>query len=90
MNLTDQALVEAPSMIFRTLAEAHDFDLMHLSASEAHRLSGFLSVLDQAKYPRLQTWPEKVFLSARLSCQIELQRMMQIHGIDGSDGQDPE
>lgn len=75
----DLMLVGAPAALFRAIAEAHDFNLGQLTPAEANRLSGFLDVADQQRYQACAGWPEKVFLSAKLTCQTELHRAMQAH-----------
>lgn len=76
MNSEIALLQAAPKLLFEAIAVAHDFSLKKMTLAEANRLEGFLEVAEQKDYPVCVNWPEKIFLSAKLGCKIELQRAM--------------
>lgn len=80
ISMSDWALFDVSvAALFKAIAEAHDFDLKNLTPSEVNLLGGFLAVAAQTDYPVSAAWPEKVFLSVKLSCHNELQRAKQTH-----------
>jgi hypothetical protein len=73
MEAEELFIRKAASKMLEVLAREHDFDIEHLTTSEAHRLEGFLDTLEQHRYPAFDGWDNKLFSAARLTCRIDLQ-----------------
>jgi hypothetical protein len=73
---TDPIFEKTSNDIFAVLANKHSFDLKALTPSEAQRLLNFVQIADMGRYPEFSGWPEKVFLTARLSCEQKLHALI--------------
>lgn len=73
MNLNEVAIdpifEQSSRQIFAVLAKEHCFDLKALSSAEAHRLLNFVQIAEKGRYAEFSGWSEKVFLTARLTCE---------------------